>query len=64
MENKFKKFLGHTYYIPIEIADFYYIPNTIASKICEIFEVMYNSKIFLECAIPTSFGILLKKNIK
>ena len=56
-----KNFLGHTYYIPIGIADFYYIPNTIASKISEIFEVMYNSKIFLECAIPTSFGILLKK---
>ena len=54
-------FLGNKYYIPLGLSDFYYIPNYIASQICEIFKVMYNSKVFLECAVPTSFGILLKK---
>ena len=54
-------FLGKKYYIPVGLADFYYIPNNIAFRICEIFKVLYNSKIFLECAVPTSFGILLNK---
>ena len=45
--------------IPIMISDFYYIPQNIINKFLEIIEIMYNSKIFLECAIPSSFGILL-----
>ena len=55
------KFLGYSYYIPAVISDFYYIPNYIANQICEIFKVMYNSRINLECAVPTSFGILLNR---
>ena len=53
------KFLGNNFYIPLALSDFYYIPRYIAAKICEIFKVMYYSKIFLECAVPVSFGILL-----
>ena len=41
------------------MSDFFYLPNYYASKICNIFDVMFKSKIFLECAIPNSFGILL-----
>ena len=41
------------------MSDFFYLPNYYASKICKIFDVMFKSKIFLECAIPNSFGILL-----
>ena len=55
------KFLGNIYYIPEGIADFYYVPNYIAFRLCELFKVMYKSKIFLECAVPSSFGILLNK---
>ena len=40
-------------------ADFYYLPNYYASKICEIFDKMFRNKIFLECAVPVSMGILL-----
>lgn len=54
-------FLGNTYYLPVGIADFYYVPNYIAFRLCELFKVMYKSKIFLECAVPSSFGILLNK---
>ena len=40
-------------------ADFYYLPNYYASKICDIFDKMFQNKIFLECAVPVSMGILL-----
>ena len=40
------------------LSDFYYLPNYYASKIIDIFDKIYKSKIFLECAIPNSFGIL------
>ena len=34
--------------------DFYYLPNYYASKLSELFDIMYTSKIFLECAVPNS----------
>ena len=40
------------------MSDFYYLPNYYASKICDILDKMYKYRIFLECAIPNSFGIL------
>ena len=40
-------------------SDFFYLPKYYASKICNIFDRMFKSKIFLECAIPNSMGILL-----
>ena len=52
------KFYGQ-YEIPVTISDFYYLPNSIISLFLEIIEKMYNSKIFLECAVPTSMGIIL-----
>ena len=45
--------------IPKTIADFYYIPKNIIKQFLEIIEIMYNQKLFLECAVPSSFGILL-----
>ena len=52
------KFYGY-YEIPVTIADFYYLPNSIMPLFLEIIEKMFNSKIFLECAVPTSMGIIL-----
>ena len=40
-------------------SDFFYLPNNYSSRILNIFDKMYKSKIFLECAIPNSMGILL-----
>ena len=57
-KNNLVKFLGF-YDIPITLADFYYIPNYIASKFVIILEKMFNSKIFLECAVPTAMAIIL-----
>ena len=52
------KFLG-TFDIPTTISDFYYLPNYLVSIYCDIIEKMYASKLFLEYAVPTSFGIIL-----
>jgi hypothetical protein len=54
------KFLGD-YEIPISIADFYYLPNYLVPKFCKILKEMYKLKIFLECAVPTTMGIILSK---
>jgi hypothetical protein len=54
------KFLGY-YDIPISNADFYYLPNFIVPKFCKILREMYNSKIFLECAVASAMGIMLYK---
>lgn len=56
--NNLIKFEGY-FDIPIGNSDFYYIPNHLAFIFFRIFEVMYNSKIFLECAVPTTMGIIL-----
>ena len=44
--------------IPIAIADFFYLPNNLAFNFSEIIKTMFKSKIFLECVVPTAFGIL------
>lgn len=51
------KFIGH-FNIPVGISDFYYLPNSVILSYLEILEKMYNSRIFLECAVPTSMGIM------
>ena len=56
-KNNLINFLGF-YDIPVTISDFYYIPNYIAIKIGKIFQEMYNHKVFLECAVPTTMAIL------
>ena len=56
-KNNLTNFLGF-YDIPISIADFYYIPNSIIIKFCKILEEMYNYKLFLECSIPSTMAII------
>ena len=53
-------FLGFNGYFDVVhgMSDFYYLPNFYASKIGDILDKMYKYRIFLECAIPNSFGIL------
>lgn len=42
-------------------ADLFYFPNYYAKNIVYLFDRMFNSRLFLECAIPTSIGIILAK---
>jgi len=53
-------FLGY-YNIPTTVADFYYLPNYIVPQFCKILKEFYKSRIFLECAVPTTLGIILSK---
>ena len=46
------------YEIILGMSDFFYLPNYYASKISNIFDEMFKYKIYLECAVPTSMGIL------
>ena len=41
------------------MSDVYYLPKYYASKICDLFNTMYKSKVFLEYSIPNSMAILL-----
>ena len=56
-KSNLEKFMGY-YEIPTTIAAFYYLPNSILPQFIQIIEKMYDSRIFLECAVPTSMGII------
>ena len=53
------KYLGD-YNILNAIADFYYLPSSILPFFIKLMKKMYFHKIFLECAVPTSMGIILR----
>ena len=56
-KNNLIQFNGH-FAVLQGLSDFYYIPNKYALKISNLFNNMFKSKIFLECAVPTSIGLL------
>ena len=57
-KNNILEFLGY-FAVVHGLSDFYYLPNFYASKIIKIFDKMFESYIYNECAIPNSMGILL-----
>ena len=57
-KNNIIKFNGY-FEVMTGVSDFFYLPNNYASRILNIFDKMYKSKIFLECALPNSMEILL-----
>ena len=58
MKSKLIKFNGY-YEIIWGKADTYYLPNKYISNLFDLFDTMYNLKIFIECAVPISIGSLL-----
>ena len=42
-------------------SDFYYIPKSFIYQFCQIVKIMYNTRAFLECAVPTAMAIILSK---
>lgn len=56
-KKKVTKFFG-MYKIFNGFADLYYVPNNYVPQFTELLKKMYDSKIFLECAVPTSFAII------
>lgn len=51
------KYVG-SYSIPHLWVEMVYIPNSLMIKFCDIVELMYNQRIFLEIAIPMAFSQL------
>ena len=56
------KFFGSPDIVNV-LVDILYLPNMIMNSFCDIVEVMYESRIFIQTAIPTSLGIMLIKKI-
>jgi hypothetical protein len=42
-------------------SDFYYIPKSLIYQFCQIVKIMYKTRTFLECAVPTAMAIILSK---
>ena len=51
------KFYG-TYAIFNGFSDFFYIPDYFIQNFINLLKKMYESRVFLECAVPTSFAII------
>jgi len=58
LKGKLIKFNGFSEIIAGK-ADTFYLPRIYLSKLLDLFDIMYNLKIFLECAVPVSIGSLL-----
>ena len=56
-KNKITNFFG-MYKIFNGFSDLYYIPSYYIQRFIELLKTMYESKIFLECAVHTSFAII------
>ena len=56
-KKKVTKFYG-VYKIFNGFSDFYYIPNNYIVEFIDLVKKMYHSRIFLECAVHTSFAII------
>lgn len=62
LKHNYTKFFGSSHVVNV-LVDAIYIPNTIINQFCDMVEIMYESRIFLQTAIPTVLGIMLLKKI-
>ena len=58
-KRKYRKFLGSDI-IAYAVSDIYYIPQQDISKFCSMATKFYEKRVFLEAAVPTIMGIMLK----
>ena len=56
------KFFGSSDIVNV-LVDVIYFPNNIMNRFCDIVEGMYESRIFIQTAIPTTLAIMLLKKI-
>ena len=59
-KRRYRKFLGSTT-VAYAVSDIYYIPQKDIANFCSMVTTMYEKKIFLETAVPTMMGIMLKE---
>ena len=55
----YTKYLG-SYIVAYAVSDIYYLPQEDIGRFCEMVDVFYKRKVFLESAVPTIMGIMLK----
>ena len=59
-KKNYEKFLGSSI-VAYAVSDIYYLPQKDFANFCSMVETFYNERIFLETAVPTMMGILLKE---
>jgi hypothetical protein len=55
----YTKYLG-SYIVAYAVSDIYYLPQEDIGRFCEMVDVFYKRRVFLESAVPTIMGIMLK----
>ena len=58
-KRNYRKFLGSGI-IAYAVSDIYYIPQQDIAKFCSMVNTFYSKRVFLEIAVPTMMGIMLK----
>jgi hypothetical protein len=59
-KKRYRRFLGSSI-VAYAVSDIYYIPQNDIKNFCSMVYAMYERRIFLETAVPTIMGILMKK---
>ena len=55
----YTKYLG-SYIVAYAVSDIYYLPKEDIGRFCEMVDFFYERRVFLESAVPTIMGIMLK----
>jgi hypothetical protein len=58
-KKRYRNFLG-SLIVAYAVSDIYYIPKEDISTFCNMIDSFYNRRVFLETAVPTMMGIMLK----
>ena len=58
-KKNYTKFLG-SFIVAYAVSDIYYLPKEDIARFCEMVDVFYYRRIFLETSVPTIMGIMLK----
>ena len=58
-KKRYRYFLGSTI-VAYAVSDIYYIPQQDIEKFCSMVNTFYSKRVFLEIAVPTMMGIMLK----
>ena len=59
-KKRYRNFVGSTM-VAYAVSDIYYIPQKDIGLFCSMVNIMYERRIFLETAVPTIMGIMLKE---
>ena len=58
-KKNYTKYLG-SFIVAYAVSDIYYLPQEDIGRFCDMVDVFYQARIFLESSVPTMMGIMLK----